>query len=125
MYITKYSPEAKEEIRSIHDGSFPFPDFNDPTYIIKDIVVDDGSIIGCGLVRVTTEFSMILDQSKPIRKRVVAISGLQKSIIQQLEAKGIRDVHVFANDNKVINYAERLGFEKCPEKSALSLRFGY
>lgn len=125
MLVLDYSNEIENEIIGIHDGSFPLPDFSDDTYIQKKVLVNDSQIIGCGLVKLTTEFILILDKSKPRRVRVNAIQCLSSNIVPNLYNKGIKDIHVFVNDPVVEKYALHLGFKKCPERSALSLRFGY
>jgi hypothetical protein len=125
MLIINYSKEIENDIRRFHNQDFPFPDFSDPTFIEKKVLVDKGKIIGCGLVKLTSEFILIMDESSPLRSRVIGISEIQKNLICALLRRGIRDVHIFPDDEKIIKYAEHLGFEICNSKPALSLRFGY
>ena len=125
MLVTNYSNEIIDDLFSIHDRSFPFPDFDDSTFIEKKVIVNEGKIIGCGLAKLTTEFILILDKTTSRRVRVSAVDMLQKKIICDLLRRGIKDIHVFVNDDSVVKFAEHLGFNKCPEKEVLSLRFGY
>lgn len=125
MLLINYIKEAANDIHRIHSGSFPFPDLNDPTFIEKKIIVDKGKIIGCGLVKLTTEFILIMDDLSPLRSRVLGINQLQKQLVCDLLKKGIKDCHIFTDAENVTKFAEHCGFEKCPSKDVLSLRFGY
>lgn len=125
MLIANYSEEVLNNIIRIHDDSFPFPNFSDPTFISKRIIVNNGDIIGCSLVKITSEAIVILDKTKPLRIRVDSLTKLQKQIVCELRQRGIRDIHAFINDSNVTRFAERLGWEKCPARDVLSLRFGY
>lgn len=123
MLILNYNEEILNELHRIHDGTFPFPNFSDPTFIQKKILVDKGRIIGCGLVKITTEGVVILDQDSPIKSRVLGLQELQRNIVCELLKRGIHDIHAFIDDSKVIEFAKRLGWETCNSKPAMSLRF--
>jgi hypothetical protein len=125
MLIANYSKEAVNDIYRIHDGSFPFPDFDDSTFISKKVIIDKGKIIGCGLTKLTSEFILILDRSASLKVRVNSLNSLQRNVIEELSKKGIKDTHIFVNEDSVAKYAEHMGFQRCPEKNTLSLRFGY
>lgn len=125
--IINLSPENEtdNELYRIHDGSFPFPDLSDNTYILKKVVISDGQLVGCGLVRITSECTLMLDKSASLKRRVIATQELQNNMINELKKKGIKDVHAFMTDEKVFQLVQHLGFKPCPEKYVASLRFGY
>jgi hypothetical protein len=123
MILTHYIEGVEDELYTIHDASFPFPDFDDPTFIEKKIVIDKGKVIGCGLAKITTEFILILDRSKSLKSRVQATKVLKSDIVKSLSRRGIRDTHIFVNDDQVERFATHMGFRKCPEKSSMSLMF--
>ena len=125
MLIVNYNKEILDDVHRIHNGSFPFPDFNDSTFIEKKIIIDKGKVIGCGIIKITSEFILILDEQSSIKSRVLGLQELQKHLVCDLLKKGIRDCHIFTDSDNVTKFAEHCGFEKCPSKDVLSLRFGY
>lgn len=125
--VTNLNPseEINDELYSIHDGSFPFPDLDDTCYISKKIVINQGKVIGCGLTRLTTEYTLLLNSNAARRVRVLAAQELYYKSIEEARRLGLKDTHIFTNSLSVAKFAEHLGFRECPEKKVLSLRFGY
>lgn len=121
MLITNYTKDALDEIKRIHTGYFPFPNLDDHTFIQKKIAIDRGKVIGCGFVKLTSEFILILDESASISSRVWSVLNLKNTLIPELKKYGIRDTHIFVDNSAVASFAERLGFEPC--SPALTLQF--
>ena len=112
----------EEEMKKIHDGSFPLPNLTDPAYIASRTVIDNGSIVAVGLVRVTTEAILIINQSLPRITRARAGQKLVEEMGRELRWRGIHDCHVFVKNPKVREYLRHLGFIDCNAGEPLMIR---
>ena len=97
-------------LKEIHDGSFPLPDLSNPLYFGQCTAIENGEVIGVGLVRLTCEGILITDQSKPVTQRARASKAIIESAREQAKFKGLEDCHVFVRQPNVIKFLEHLGF---------------
>ena len=107
MVITDHGDN--EVLRSIHKRSFTIPE----NYLIKRYVVDNGKLVGGGIVRLIAEGILIIDELQSIPTKVRAIEGLVNDMSPYLKRFGIDDCHVFVKDDKMIKFLEKLGFKPC------------
>ena len=99
-------------LRTIHDSSrFPFPDFT--RNISTRSVIDNGRLIGAGLLRATSEGIIVMDEKAPVTTKVRAIKGLISSLVPEAKYCGIDDCHVFVKDDKMYDLLKKLGFQDC------------
>lgn len=112
-----------DELKKIHNGKFPFPDLRNPLYISRKTVIDDGKMVGGGLVRLTGEGILILDESLPRTMRARAAEQIVYSLMQDVKNKGLDECHVFVRDPNVQKFLRHLGFVDCQGGDPLVIHF--
>lgn len=106
-------------IRSIHERSsdFPFPNLDNPLYIVKEVIENDGKIIGLGLIRLTSEAVVILDLDEPRKIRARAIEELLRVGIMKSQKLGIDEINSFLTGEITHSFADvlrrKFGFVNC------------
>src|SRR5437667_9101996 len=103
----------EREARRIHDGSFPFPNLSNPSYIVQRTAIDNGNIVAHVIVKLTAEGILITDQSLPLVTRARCARELMNSAERPLKARNLDDCHVFCKDSHVIDFLTHYGFERC------------
>ncbi len=84
----------------------PFPDLTNQLYFCSKIVEDEnGNIIGAGIVRLTTESILVVNDSQPKTARVRAIKKLVDVLKSDVSAFGMDETHAFIAEE---DYALRL-----------------
>jgi len=99
-----------EITEKIHDGSFPYPQFDDKIYISKKTVVEHGKVIAIGAVKITTEGILITDQNAPLITRARCSEAVIEALKQDVKLAGLNECHVFVKEPKVIRFLNHLGF---------------
>lgn len=112
-----------EELRSLHDGSFPFPDVQNPLYISKKLLISQGKLVGGGLVRLTAEGILILDQTLPVHLRAIASKAIISALKEDVKTKGLDECHVFVKNPSVQELLRRLGFVDCQGGQPMVIHF--
>lgn len=104
----------------------PFPDLANQLYFCNRIVEDeDGNIVGAGIVRLTTESILVVDDNQPLVTRVRAIKELFNTLKDEVSTFGMDETHAFISEE---DYALRLllkqtfGFVDCKNR-AVYLQF--
>src|SRR5271157_1872007 len=111
MLITNVTDLDKVELERIHDGSFPFPDLTDT--IAKECVIDNGILVGMGIVRLTTEGILIIDRTLTTPTKVRAIRRLIEDLSLRAKILGVKDCHVFIKEDKMHKFLTEIGFRDC------------
>jgi hypothetical protein len=112
-----------EEMKAIHDGSFPLPDLSNRLYICRKTAVDAGKIVAVGLVRLTAEGILITNQELPKSTRARASAVLVEQLKQETKSYGLDECHVFVKNAGVQQFLEHLGFNPCQGGKALVIHF--
>jgi hypothetical protein len=115
--------DSCEELKNIHDNSFPFPDVSNPLYISKKLVISQGKLVGGGLVRLTAEGILILDQSLPVGLRAIASKAIITALKEDVKKKGLDECHVFVKDPNVQELLRRFGFVNCQGGQPMIIHF--
>jgi hypothetical protein len=112
-----------EELRNIHDNSFPFPDLSNNLYISRRIAISSGQIIGGGLVKITAEGILILDENIDIQTRALASRYIIEALKKDCKMAGLDDCHVFVKKEKVRRFLECVGFKDCLGGNPMVIQF--
>lgn len=123
MLILDARPENQADIESFNKFGFMTPDFKDPFYICKKVVIADGKVIGAGIVKLTTEGILILDANQALPLRAVATKRLIEECKVDLKKMNINECHVFVKDGGLQKLLLRLGFEFSQSGPAMILHF--
>jgi hypothetical protein len=123
MISLDINEDLTNELKVIHDNSFPFPNINNFLYISKKVIVEDNEIIAAGFLKLTSEGILITNPRTSRRSRVLATKELIN--ILELEAKkfGFDDCHVFVKDSKVQEFLRHLGFNFCKGGTPMIIQF--
>jgi len=85
-----------EELRQIHDNSFPFPDFGNPTYVRSSLVRDAaGKLLAAGILKVTTETILIVNPEASRLQKAALCKQLFETLREELFGLGLDDTHLF------------------------------
>jgi len=102
-----------DDMRRIHDDSFPLPDLSNPANIAFRSIIGDGKLIAIGIVRYTTEGILIADEELPVTTRARATEMIVKELAEEVKARGLYECHVFVKDLRVKAFLKHLGFIDC------------
>ena len=97
---------------------FPFPDWKDPLYPIKETVENEsGRIVGAGFLKILAEPVLIIDKACSSTERAHIIRELLMVGKMKTSKLGIPDWHVFIKDNeKFVQFLiEVYGFTRLDE----------
>lgn len=97
-------------LRCYLNGNFPFPDLADELCIAKKAVIENGNLIGAGIIRLTSEGILIMDAKAPLRSRVRAILSLADALRRDVKQQGMTECHVFVREPNVRKFLQRVGF---------------
>lgn len=117
MHIRPYDSSDLNEVRSIHERSsdFPLPNLSDPLYVVKEVAIHNGQIVGLGAIRLTTEAVVILDLDKKSTTRARAIENLLRTGIYKSQKLGLDEMHCFLTGEITHSFADvlknKFGFE--------------
>lgn len=112
-----------EELEELHDNSFPFPDLSNPLYVSRKIAMSEGKIIGGGLVRLTTEGILILDQNTTLQQRSIASKAIINALKEEVKSRGLDECHVFVQQSNVRRFLKSLGFNDSKGGNAMIIHF--
>jgi hypothetical protein len=116
MIIKKIEQSDLPELLEIHKEfhNFPFPDLNNPLYILQNVVKDDKGIIMAGFSKITSEGIFVINKSLNPITITKAIKMVEEDMAKKSIDVGFEDMHVFAdNDDHFINILCKLGFVRC------------
>jgi hypothetical protein len=84
-------------LEKIHAGScsFPLPNLNDETYLVKKAIDVSGNLRGAAIVRITSEVSLILDKTLTRLERARVIDEVFYELKNHLTSLGLKDTHLF------------------------------
>jgi len=103
-------------LEKLHDDKFPLPKLNKYSYPSQKVIEIDGKIIGFAYLHLTSEVSLILDQSLNCITRAKAIKEFFGQLNQELQNNALEDTHVFVlpeNDEKYAKFLiKNFGFVK-------------
>ena len=111
-----------EEVRRIHDNSFPLPDLSSPLYFTKRSAVDNGQLIAVGFAKLTCECIVIVDSEQPTITRARAIKKLLDVQLLDASRLGLTDCHAFVKPQKMITFLEHYGFTNLKGETPLVIQ---
>jgi len=105
-------------VEDLHNGEYPLPNINSPLVFVQKVIQDEsGNIVGSFFVNLTSEVSLVLDESISGIRRAKYIKEIFEYLIKQLSEKGLNDTHVFIlpeTDDKYAQFLEKhFHFKKC------------
>jgi len=109
-------------LKEMNKQDFIVP-INDPLLISKKVIIENNQIIGSGMVKITTEGILILDESIPVDIRVNALKLLIKECQLDLEKKNIHECHVFVKNERFQRVLAKLGFQFCKGGTPMIFQF--
>jgi hypothetical protein len=87
---------------------YQLPNINNGLYFVQKTILDDGEIIGAAFAHLTSEVTLILDESRSKLTRSKAIKMVFSSFLAEISNKGLEDTHVFISPESNVEYAEFL-----------------
>ena len=122
MVIRSFCREDEEALARIHAAnglpSACLPDFNDPLYVVRQVVELDGKVALGGFIRLIGEAYLILDHSIGTpEERWQALRALCDSVEAAARLKGLTDYSCWVPDELAKSFAPRLkemGFVQSP-----------
>lgn len=69
-------------------------------YPIKKVIVQEGKVVGFGLVHLTSEVTLSIDKSLPKLTRARLIKELFDCLLPEILAMGLEDTHVFVTEDE-------------------------
>jgi hypothetical protein len=100
------------------DALFPLDNIRNKRVLLQGSMENDGKLIGLFIINQTAEMSLILSNNASPRERLLAIREMAPLAKDELEARGISEVHAFVNDPKFANLiVQHFGFEHCLGRS--------
>lgn len=113
MIIRRPKIDELEALRKLHEpfkDQFKFPDLNLISSIY--VIISEDELIGFGAIQPIFEAIIVLDQSKSIDERVMALDMLESRAELELKTQGIKQLHVFVQNNKFGNMlTNRFGYK--------------
>jgi hypothetical protein len=109
-----------DNFRALHKANFPFPEGE---FLTKQAVLDNGGLVALGLVRLTTEGILVINQSLPLTTRIRAIKELINNLEDTVKRVGINSCHVFVKNPDMRKLLLHLGFKDCEGEQAMVVQF--
>ena len=104
--VNRTDIEAIDEIyRTGHDSHFTLPDLTNQ--ITSAVVVKDGKVIAFGVVKVFTEAIAILDLRESKVDRLQSMEMLMLEAVRGCVEAGIKQLHVFTQDEPLVKLLEK------------------
>lgn len=76
------------------------------------VIVNEGEVVGFGVVKILAEATMVLDIDKPKVDRIVAMQKLMDEAIRGCNESGIEQMHVFVKNPLLVRLLQRkFGFK--------------
>ncbi len=112
-----------DELKELHDNTFPFPDLSDSMYISRKSVISEGRVIAGGLVKLTTEGVLFVNKFASLHQKSIASKAIIESLKQDLINKNIHECHTFVQSMNVCMFLSSLGFKYCKESNPMVIHF--
>jgi hypothetical protein len=93
MSIRDYRPDDFEAIKKIHERQgfdYTVPELNDPLFLVKKVLIDNGRVVAACALRLTAE-TFLFVQGSPVEKGR-AMLELQPEILREAYEKGLSDI---------------------------------
>ena len=103
----------QEDLKELHDATFPLPDLLNPTYIAGRTIIDNGKVVAIGILKVTTEAVLITNERAPHITRGRAVKALVNELEIELRKRRLQDCHIFVKQHHVQRFLRGLGFVDC------------
>src|ERR1700678_3602685 len=97
-----------EDIKKLHDNSFPIPDLS--KCIAGRTIIDNGGISAIALLRVTSEAILFTNQNLPNITRGRALQALMKELEKELKYRNLTDCHIFVKNENAQKTLKHVGF---------------
>jgi len=99
MLIREYQESDLAQLRAIHAAQgfdYALPDLNNPLFVTKKILANDGRTVGATLLRLTAEAYLLLDPREGTpRQRWQWLLALHDATERDAWQRGLEDVHAW------------------------------
>lgn len=119
MTVRNFSINDVSAFETLHkeNSDFPLPDISNKLYFSHKVVEVNGRVAAFGLLRLTSEAILIMDQSLPRLQRLKVILSIINAMIDELKAFDVDEVHTYVGDERTVHLLNRLGFVECQGKN--------
>jgi hypothetical protein len=109
MHIKDLDLKDLIKIESFHGNrDYQIPNINNKLYFLQKSIVHDGETIGAAFAHLTSEITLILDESQSKLTRAKAVKTVFSSFLSDITGQGLEDTHVFVSPSDNVEYAEFL-----------------
>jgi hypothetical protein len=99
MLVREYQESDLARVRAIHAAQgfdYALPHLNNPLFVTKTILENDGSVVGAALLRLTAEAYLLLDpRAGTPRQRWQWLLTLHDATARDAWHRGLEDVHAW------------------------------
>ena len=112
MEVRAYTDADFESLRVMHAAQgfgYAFPDFNDPLFLVRSVVEEDGQLRMGAFLRLTAEAYLLADprEGSP-RQRWRWLLALHEAARQEAAVRGLADVQAFLPPRVARAFGRRL-----------------
>ncbi|SRR5438445_296304 len=112
MLIREYQESDLAQLRAIHAAQgfdYALPDLNNPLFVTKKILANDGRTVGATLLRLTAEAYLLLDPREGTpRQRWQWLLALHDATESDAWLRGLEDVHAWLPPPIARKFGKRL-----------------
>jgi hypothetical protein len=112
MLVREYQESDLAQLRAIHAAQgfdYALPDLSNPLFVTKTVLVNDGTIVGAALLRLTTEAYLLLDpRAGTPRQRWQWLLALHDATAHDAWQRGLEDVHAWLPPPIARKFGKRL-----------------
>jgi len=112
MLVRPYAETDLESLRAMHAAQgfgYAFPNLNDPLFLVRSVVEEEGQPRMAALLRLTAEAYLLADpcEGSP-HQRWRWLLALHESVRQEAAARGLADVQAFLPPRVAGRFGRRL-----------------
>jgi hypothetical protein len=112
MLVREYRESDLAQLRAIHAAQgfhYALPDLNNPLFVTKLVLAQDGAIVGAALLRLTAEAYLLLDpRAGTPRQRWQSLLALHAAAERDAWQRGLEDVHAWLPPPIAKKFGKRL-----------------
>lgn len=108
-------PEDVALLREIHARQgidYAFPELNDALFFVKKVRVDEGRIVGAGVLKLCAEAMLLLEGEQGPQDKMNTMRQLQAAVLDEARSRGLDAVHAAIPEIDFDKRLVQLGWEK-------------
>jgi hypothetical protein len=113
--IRDLGPEDVGALRMIHARqgiNYAFPDLSDALFFVKKVKVEEGRIVGAGVLKLCAEAMLLLEPERRPQDKMKTMRQLQAAVLEEARARGLDEVHAAIPEIGFDRRLAQLGWEK-------------